>query len=211
MVTLTVKDLIDFEDDIAQCFNSKMIKAPIHLSNDNEKQLIEIFASVNPDDFIFCSWRSHYHMLLKGIPSTELKNDILKGRSISLCYPKWKAFSSAIVGGNVSIALGTALSLKLTNSKHKVWCFVGEMTSCTGIFYECLNYATYQNLPITYVIENNGKSVCTDTYKTWNTNLLPYEPEIRSNQTVKISQYLWYYWYKLDKWPHAGSGTRIQF
>ena len=66
------KDLIDFEKGIADSFNNAKIKAPIHLHGNNEKQLIEIFKSIKQSDWVFSSWRSHYHCLLKGVPTERL-------------------------------------------------------------------------------------------------------------------------------------------
>lgn len=209
--SLNKEDLIKFEEDIANCFNNKMIKAPVHLTCNNEDQLISIFKEIREEDFIFTTWRSHLHILLKGCPPEKLKKAILEGKSITLCFPEYNVFSSAIVGGIIPIALGTALSLKRDGKGAKVFCFIGDMTSTTGSFSECLRYAENHNLPITYIIENNGKSVCTDSYKIWNTNKLAFEPKEKSKETIKISDHLWYYWYELDRWQHAGTNIRVQF
>jgi pyruvate dehydrogenase E1 component alpha subunit len=53
----------------------------------------------------------------------------------------------------------------------------------------------------TYIIEDNGKSVCTETRKTWNTDELFFAKETRK---------IIYYQYE-TKYPHAGAGKRIQF
>ena len=66
---LTKQELIDFEEDIANSFNQGLIKAPIHLYDGNEEEILQIFKEVNEEDWIFCSWRSHYQCLLKGVPS----------------------------------------------------------------------------------------------------------------------------------------------
>jgi len=198
---LTKKQLVDFETDIANCFNNAMIKAPIHLYDGNEEQMIDIFKCVEPEDWVFCSWRSHYQCLLKGVPQEQLKQDILAGKSITLCYPEYNIYSSAIVTGNIPIATGTALDIKRKGDTNHVWCFVGDMTSETGTFFENWKYAVNHNLPITYVIENNGKSVCTETGKVWNTNELYFAKETRK---------IIYYEYQ-TKYPHAGAGQRIQF
>jgi TPP-dependent pyruvate/acetoin dehydrogenase alpha subunit len=198
----TSKQLADFESDIAECFNSSQIKAPVHLYDGNEQQMIDIFKQVQPHDWIFCSWRSHYQCLLKGVPSTLVKEEILNGKSITLCFPEYKIYSSAIVTGNIPIATGTALDIKRKGTQEHVWCFVGDMTSETGTFYENHKYAVNHNLPITFVVEDNGKSVCTDTRKTWNIKDLTYsKPGI-----PKVI----YYKYE-TKYPHAGAGKRIQF
>ena len=60
------KNLIDFENDIAITFNAGKIKSPIHLYSNNEDFLIKFFKRVKKNDWIFCSWRSHYQCLLKG-------------------------------------------------------------------------------------------------------------------------------------------------
>lgn len=211
ITSLTKQDLINFEKDIATCFNKGKIRAPIHLYDGCEEQMLDIFQEINPEDWICTTWRSHYQCALKGVPLDILKQDILKGHSISLCYKDYNIISSAIVAGILPIALGLAIDIKRKNLPNKVWCWLGEMTSCHGQFQECLRYAQNWQLPITYIIENNGKSVCTDTYKVWNTLSLPHEPIYKENKVIRISSNLYYYWYKLDKWPHAGAGQRVQF
>jgi pyruvate dehydrogenase E1 component alpha subunit len=165
----TEQELISFEDDIAECFNNGMIKAPIHLYYGNEKQIINAFDAVKDEDWVFCTWRSHYQCLLKGVPQDLLKKDILEGKSITLCYPEFKIYSSAIVTGSIPISVGTALDIKNKNGTEHVWCFVGDMASETGTFFENWKYAVNHDLPITFIVEDNNKSVCTDTRKTWNT------------------------------------------
>jgi pyruvate dehydrogenase E1 component alpha subunit len=201
MEKLTKNQLIEFENDIADCFNNAMIKAPVHLYYGNEDQMINVFNDVKTDDWVFCTWRSHYQCLLKGVPQEQVKQDILDGKSITLCYPEYRVYSSAIVTGNIPIATGVALDIKRKGGTNHVWCFVGDMTSETGTFFENWKYAVNFDLPITYVIEDNGKSVCTETRKTWNTNELFF-----ANETRKVI----YYQYE-TKYPHAGAGKRIQF
>jgi pyruvate dehydrogenase E1 component alpha subunit len=198
---LTKEQLVAFETDIANCFNNAMIKAPIHLYDGNEEQMIDIFKNVEPEDWVFCSWRSHYQCLLKGVPQEQLKKDILAGKSITLCYPEYNIYSSAIVTGNIPIATGAALDIKRKGGTNHVWCFVGDMTSETGTFFENWKYAVNYDLPITFVIENNGKSVCTETSKVWNSDELYFAKETRK---------IIYYEYQ-TKYPHAGAGQRIQF
>jgi len=199
-------ELIAFEEEIAECFNNAQIRAPIHLYSGNEKHIINIFKNVKKQDYVFCTWRSHYQCLLKGVPKDRLKKDILAGKSITLCYPEYNIFSSAIVTGSISIANGRALAEKLKGSNSHVWCFVGEMSSETGAFHENVKYSTAHNLPITWVIEDNGKSVCTDTRETWNMKNLSYEEFDLLNSRGNVI----YYKYN-TKYPHAGAGKRIQF
>jgi pyruvate dehydrogenase E1 component alpha subunit len=199
---MTKKDLVQFEEEIAELFNGGNIFAPVHLYYGNEDQIINVFKKVCSQDWVFCSWRSHYQCLLKGVPPDEIKSEILAGRSISLCFAEYRIYSSAMVGGNVPIALGTAMSIKYRKEKNMVYCFMGDMTSETGIAHECIKYSRNHQLPIHFIIEDNSKSVCTDTRETWNSKKLSYE----SVNDPMIT----YYRYE-TKYPHAGAGTRVQF
>jgi TPP-dependent pyruvate/acetoin dehydrogenase alpha subunit len=201
---LTKKDeLIRFESFVAEEFNSGKIRAPIHLSDGNEDQLIEIFERIRSQDWVFCSWRSHYQCLLKGVPADLLLNEIMAGNSISLSFPDYRVYSSAIVGGVVPIATGVAFQIKHEKRDEHVWCFLGDMTSETGIAHESIKYASAFDLPITFVIEDNNLSVVSNTRSTWGVEKLSYE-EPSSNPKVIRYQYN-------SRYPHAGAGKRINF
>ena len=203
MITkLTKQDLIDFESEIAEIFNQRQIRAPIHLYYGNEDAILEVFRNVREEDWVCCSWRSHYQCLLKGVPREDVKREILAGRSISLCFPQQRVVSSAIVSGIVPIAVGLALAIKRAGGANKVWCFMGDMTSETGVVSECLKYSTNWDLPIHFIVEDNGKSVCTETRKTWGQPHLTHE----ISKHPKVT----YYRYE-TKYPHAGAGVRVQF
>lgn len=199
---LTKQDLIDFETEIAEVFNKGGIRAPVHLYGGNEEVMIEIFQDIKAEDWVLCSWRSHYQCLLKGVPINEIKEEILAGRSISLCFPEHRIFSSAIVAGVLPIAVGIALSIKRAQKSNRVFCFMGEMTSETGTAHECIKYSENHDLPIHFIIEDNGKSVCSDTRAVWNQPVLTYEG--RSSPRIT------YYKYQ-NPFPHAGAGKRVQF
>lgn len=198
----TAIDLEAFESRIADYFNSGRIRAPIHLYSGMEQEIIDVFKKVEESDWIFCSWRSHYQCLLKGVPPVVVENAILEGRSIGLCFPEYRIYSSAIVAGQISQAVGVALQLKRTGEIGRVWCFVGDMTSETGMFQTALRYVDKFDLPLTFVLEDNGMSVLTDTRKVWNSGTLRYE---ESDLPNVIS-----YKYR-NKYPHAGAGKRVQF
>ena len=199
---MTAEELIQFENEIADLFNKAKIRAPVHLYYGNEAQMIEVFRDVRPEDWVCCSWRSHYQCLLKGVPPEKVREEIIAGRSISLCFPEYRVVSSAIVGGIVPIAVGIAMGLKRQNLPGRVHCFMGDMTSESGIAYECVKYSTNHKLPIRFIVEDNQKSVCTDTRETWNQPGLTYE---------KNSHPLVVYYSYQTKYPHAGAGVRVQF
>jgi TPP-dependent pyruvate/acetoin dehydrogenase alpha subunit len=197
----TVESLTAFEKKVADRFNRGEIRAPIHLSGGNELQLLRVFEDVGPDDYIFTTWRSHFHVLLKGVPPDRVMADILLGKSITLTYPDYRVVSSAIVGGILPIALGAALEIKRAGRPERVWAFIGDMTATTGIAHECMKYAVAWDLPIEFVQELNGKSVTTSTAAVWN------DYEHRDIRPVAHTQT---YEYDLP-WPHSGAGRRVEF
>jgi TPP-dependent pyruvate/acetoin dehydrogenase alpha subunit len=212
-VTLTAEQLIAFEEDIAAEFNAGKIKAPVHLYSGGEEELIEIFKDIRPQDWVLCSWRSHYQCLLKGVPAEELKAKIMAGSSIALNFPKYRIVSSAIIGGVLPIAVGLGMAIKRTlNAKEtKVHVFLGDMTSETGIAHECIKYVENFNLPVYFHVEDNNLSVCTNTRKSWGLANEWDEFDIEAQHKAIFSDHVTYFRYKAEKYPHAGSGTRVQF
>jgi TPP-dependent pyruvate/acetoin dehydrogenase alpha subunit len=199
---MTNEELIAFEDEIAALFNAGKIRAPVHLYSGNEEQIISVFQKIRPQDWVFCSWRSHYQCLLKGVPKDLIREEIVAGRSISLCFPEYRIYSSAIVGGVLPIAVGAAMSVKRRGEDSKVYCFMGEMTAETGIAHESIKYSRNHRLPIHFIVEDNEKSVCTDTRQAWSQPRLSFEG--------LNDDYISYYRYQ-TKYPHAGAGVRVQF
>jgi pyruvate dehydrogenase E1 component alpha subunit len=193
----TVDSLIDFENLIVKHWETGKIKGPVHLSNGNEEPLIEIFKRIKKSDWVFSTWRSHYHILLKGVSQSWIEEQIVKGKSITLCNIDEKFYASAIVGATLSIALGTALSIKRSGGDDKVWVFVGDMSFESGIFYEVHKYARNFDLPLYFVVEDNGVSTYTPTEVTWNVKR-------------EIPEDVIWYDYK-SKYPHYGSGKWIAF
>jgi pyruvate dehydrogenase E1 component alpha subunit len=133
--------LIQFERKMADHWESGKVRGPIHLSGGNEDQLIEIFKRIKKTDWVFSTWRSHYHALLKGVPSEWLEQEILEGRSITIINKEEKFYSSGIVAGTIPIAVGVAISNKRNGINDTVWCFLGDMTYETGIFMENYKYS----------------------------------------------------------------------
>jgi pyruvate dehydrogenase E1 component alpha subunit len=194
----TKEDLIQFEDDIIKEWEGGNIRGPIHLSNGNEEQLIKVFSKIGIDDWVFSTWRSHYHALLHGIDPNDLKQKILEGKSITIVDKESKFYASAIVTGTLPIALGVAKALKMNGSNEKVWVFVGDMAFETGIFYEVHKYARNYDLPLYFVVEDNGVSTNTPTLDTWN------------GIQREIPEDVIYYQYK-SKYPHYGTGKWVVF
>ncbi len=196
--SLTIKDLQDFEAKIASDYESAKINGVIHLSDGNEIILMEIFRRIKRTDWVFSAWRNHYHALLHGVSSDFLYEEIKCGRSMGIMHRNPNFFCSSIVCGVIPIALGAALSLKRKSyNKDMVWCFIGDMTYESGQFWEAYKYSQNHELPLQFVIEDNGKSVTTNTESVWG---------------GKMQQLDGVIYYSFDsKYPHHGTGKWVNF
>lgn len=206
MITdLTVQDLLRFEDEMADLFRSAKIHAVVHLHSDESaaEHMLRVFEGIRPQDWVLGTWRNHWQALLKGVPEAEVREAILEGKSISLCFPKYKVLSSAIVGGIIPIAVGLAKSAVVRGVDEAVHCWFGDMSAETGSAHENIKYAENFDLPITFHVEDNNSSVSTDTRGTWGSRALTYEKE--NHPKVEYS------YYKMAKYPHAGLWERVKF
>lgn len=195
---VTAEQLKSFEARVARDYEGGKINGVVHLSDGNEEELIEIFSYIKETDWVFSAWRNHYHALLHGVPEEYLYSEIQEGRSMGIMHRQPNFFTSSIVCGIIPIALGTAMALSQNSAnKNKVWCFVGDMTYETGLFWEAYKYSRNHKLPLQFVVEDNSKSVTTDTEKCWGGRMSNLEGVI-------------YYSFN-SKYPHHGTGKWVNF
>jgi hypothetical protein len=172
----TVESLIEFEKEIVDLYLDCQLPFLFHLSGGNEKELIEIFKDVKEGDYVITNHRGHYHALLHGVPPETVKDRILNGRSMFLYDRGLNLFCTAIIGGSPAIAAGIAWKLKREGSNNKVWCFVGDGTEDSGHFFEAVRYVDGWDLPCTFIIEDNNRSVATPKNERWGTATHPIWP-----------------------------------
>lgn len=192
----TPETLIAFENRIRDIFAEGDLPFLVHLSGGNERELLEIFADIEPQDWVFSTHRSHYHALLKGIPPAQLEQEIRDGRSMFVFSRAHNFFTSSILAGICPIAVGVALHLKQIGSTAGVWCFVGDGAEDNGHFAEAVRYADGHDLPITFVIEDNNRQVDTSYEERWGTSE-------RWEWGTKVVRYRYEATY-----PHGGAGLK---
>jgi len=148
--------------------NMKRIFVPVHLCLGQEGVPADLHEHLRPEDWLFSTHRNHGHYLAKGGSEKKLWDEIMglesglnQGFSGSqgISDKSINFHASAIVGGLVGVATGTAYALKLDGSKAIAVCCVGDGGTEAGVFWEAANWAVLNQLPIAFIVENNGKSV----------------------------------------------------
>ncbi|MCK5043474.1 hypothetical protein KAR52_00540 [Candidatus Pacearchaeota archaeon] len=198
MEVITKQELINFEKNIARLWEEAKIPYPVHLCGGNEEQLIKIFEEVKEGDYVFSTHRSHYHYLLAGGSKTNLEKMIIRGDSMHVFDKELNFLTSSIVAGIPVTAVGVALALKKKNSKRNVWCFVGDGAEDEGHFYEAVRYVDGYNLPCTFIIEDNDRSVETPKSSRYGKSKMIWP------NCVKRYHYIATY-------PHVGTGNWVDF
>lgn len=149
-----------FSDNMSGLMVAGMVPYTVHLSGGNEDQLKEIFDTyIHEGDWVFGTHRSHYHYLLSGGKTNVLEDMIMNGKSMFIFGKRF--FTSSLLAGTVAIAAGVALALKLNKSNNNVWCFIGDGAEEEGHFYEAVRFVDGRDLPCTFIIEDNDRSVKT--------------------------------------------------
>lgn len=155
-------DLIAFTAEVSRRFDADEIQGPVHLNSDTQiEPLLEIFRDIKRTDYVLSTWRSSYHALLHGVPRERVMAEICAGRSMQLHFPEHRFMTSSIMGGMLPIACGLAAG------GERVWCFVGDMCASTGAFMDARLYAYSNNLPVSFIVEDNGLSTNTPTKNAW--------------------------------------------
>ena len=157
------------EEAIAKEYANQEMRCPVHLSIGQEAVAVGVLSNFNDQDVIFSTHRCHSHYLGKGGDLNAMIAELYGkqngcanglGGSMHLFDKKVSMLgASAIVGGSIPLAVGAALSFKLSNAPYIAAPFFGDGATEEGVFHECLNFAALKNLPVIFVCENNFASI----------------------------------------------------
>ncbi|MBA1339391.1 MAG: pyruvate dehydrogenase E1 component alpha subunit [Pelagibacterales bacterium] len=165
-----MKELRVCEDELSEEYHpADEMKCPVHFCSGQEAVPAALNNILRQSDYLFSHHRSHGYYLSKKGPMKKLFAEIygkITGANSGLAgsqdisYPEKNFFSGAILAGAVAISVGTAMALKMNKSNNKiVVAGFGEAATDQGIFWESLNYAALEKLPIVFVCENNNYGV----------------------------------------------------
>ena len=158
------------EEEVRQtCLKGGVIKCAPHLYQGQEAVASGVCTNLVQGDYIFSSHRPHGHYIgangdLGGffaeLYGKKTGCSAGKGGEMHL-YDKEVGFlgSSSIVGASIPVATGAALGIKHKKLKNVVVSFLGDAALEQGASYESFNFAAIKNLPIVFVVENNGYAI----------------------------------------------------
>ena len=154
-----------FEEKIIECYPKQEIKCPVHLCIGQEAIAAGVIAHLKKEDVVVSNHRGHGHCIAKGMLMKLIMAELYgkesgcslgRGGSMHLVDAENGILgTTAIVGGCIPIATGSALSFKYLNKDNVSVCFFGDGAVEEGVFHESLMFASLHKLPILYVCENN--------------------------------------------------------
>ena len=160
-----------FEERSLRSYQQGHIGGFLHLYIGQEAVAVGSVSMLGEDDHIITAYRDHGHALAVGMDFDECMAELYgkktgcskgKGGSMHFFAPDKNYWGGhGIVGGQTPLGLGIAYALKYNNKKGACLCFMGDGATNQGPFYESLNLASLWNLPVIYIIENNGYSMGT--------------------------------------------------
>jgi len=124
-----------------------------------------VCAMLREDDYLLSTHRTQAHGIAKGLRMDKMLAEILYkgtgymggvgGRQHMAVLDLGFFGGTGIVGANVPIACGVALTCKMRKQGQVAACILGDGATTTGAFHEGLGIAALWDLPVVYVIENN--------------------------------------------------------
>src|SRR5580692_6307456 len=156
----------EFEERVHVEFSRGDIPGFVHLYAGEEAAATGIMMHLNERDRIASTHRGHGHCIAKGVDIGEMMAEIY-GRATGACRGKGGSMhiadlskgmmgANGILGAGAPLACGAALAAKFRGDKGVGISFVGDGASNQGMFLESLNLAAVWNLPVVFVVENNG-------------------------------------------------------
>ncbi|MFD0536248.1 pyruvate dehydrogenase (acetyl-transferring) E1 component subunit alpha [Actinomadura luteofluorescens] len=155
-----------FEERAARAYTEAKIGGYCHLNLGEEATVVGLMAALRPTDYLFTNYREHGYALAKGIGADRVMAELYGrstgvskgwGGSMHLFDAEARLLGGyGIVGGQVPLAAGAALAVSYKGGDEVVMCQMGDGTTAIGAFHESLNIAALWNLPVVFVVINNG-------------------------------------------------------
>ncbi len=160
-----------FEERSLRAYQRGRIGGFLHLYIGQEAVAVGAISVMGKEDHLITAYRDHGHSIAIGMSMNECMAELYgkhtgcskgKGGSMHFFAPDKRYWGGhGIVAGQTPLAAGIAFALKHQKRKGACLCFMGDGATNQGPWYESLNLAALWNLPVVYIIENNGFSMGT--------------------------------------------------
>jgi acetoin:2,6-dichlorophenolindophenol oxidoreductase subunit alpha len=153
------------EERIQGLFLENLIRGTTHLCIGQEACSVGVAAVLEPGDTVTCTYRGHGHALAMGMSIKGMLAEMM-GKASGCCKGKGGSMhmtdarlgllgANAIVGAQLPIAVGAALTAQVKGTGAIALTFFGEGATNIGAFHEALNLAAIWRLPVLFICENN--------------------------------------------------------
>jgi pyruvate dehydrogenase E1 component alpha subunit len=160
-----------FEERSLRAYQAKKIGGFLHLYVGQEAVAVGCCSLMTAHDHVITAYRDHGHALAVGMDMKSLMAELYgrvtgcskgKGGSMHFFDPEKNYWGGhGIVGGQVPLGTGLAFALKYKGIKGACMTFMGDGAVNQGAVHEAYNLAALWQLPVVFVIENNGYSMGT--------------------------------------------------
>ncbi|HSI07495.1 MAG TPA: pyruvate dehydrogenase (acetyl-transferring) E1 component subunit alpha [Rariglobus sp.] len=160
-----------FEERSLRSYQAKKIGGFLHLYIGQEAVAVGCCSLMGKNDHVITAYRDHGHAMAVGMDTKPLMAELYgkitgcsKGKGGSMHYfaPSLNYWGGhGIVGGQIPLGTGLAYALKYKKLKGAAMAFMGDGAVNQGAVHEAYNLAALWNLPVIFVIENNGYSMGT--------------------------------------------------
>ena len=168
----------EFEVRTMQAYQEKKIGGFCHVYIGQEAVAVGCTAAIRRDDPMITAYRDHGHALARGMAAKHCMAEMFgkiggcakgKGGSMHMFDRANNLFGGhGIVGAQTPVGAGLAFATKYEDevinggkSDRVTLCFLGDGALNQGAFHEALNLAGLFDIPVIYVVENNGYSMGT--------------------------------------------------
>ena len=161
-----------FEEKAGQLYGLGLIGGFCHLYIGQEAVAVGLQSALKPGhDSVITGYRDHGHMLAYGIDPKVIMAELTgrgagisrgKGGSMHMFSTEHKFYGGhGIVGAQVPLGAGLAFGHKYREDGGLCMAYFGDGAANQGQVYEAFNMAALWNLPIIFVVENNGYAMGT--------------------------------------------------
>jgi pyruvate dehydrogenase E1 component alpha subunit len=154
-----------FEERAGEMYAKAKVGGFLHLAIGEEATIVGACRAMRDDDYLISTYRSHGHALARGSDPNRVMAELFgrdegvsRGRGGSMhMFDLENRFMGGygIVGGNLPLAAGMALSSDYRGLDEVTVCVFGDGAANQGTFGETLNLAALWKLPVVFMVTNN--------------------------------------------------------